>query len=267
MLRNSDRLQLELGSPPKVITTSIESAFVSAKRGQCGAIYGAPTDLKDLVTSLQRDKLNYHVLPVWFSSAEVEAEQKDVDARRDREWREQQEIDQKRKDDLLRVEVERRQTDAERKEREARLQKENGTLARGLQEKIFDEVKAFTKTDAEDRTYVKQKWPALAAWYRERIRGEWELDSVGSELRDYGIVEWKNRVLEAGFVAITFKIKHRGLGEYQQKCFFVGYVADREFDIARDPIGVNCEDEDAINRYNVAHKFSSKWYADSGRNM
>lgn len=261
VLRNSDRLRLELGSPPKVITTSIESAFVSAKRGQCGAIYGAPKDLKDLVTSLQRDKLNYHVLPVWFSAAEVEAEQKDVDARRDREWREQQAIEQKRKDDRLRVEVERRQTDAERKEREARLQKENGTLARGLQEKIFDEVKAFAKTDAEDRTYVKQKWPGLAAWYRERIRGEWELDSVGSELRDYGIVEWKNRVLEAGFVAITFKMKHRGLGEYQQKCFFVGYVADREFDIVRDPIGVNCEDENAINRYNVAHKFSSKWFA------
>jgi hypothetical protein len=28
------------------------------------------------------------------------------------------------------------------------------------------------------------------------------------------VVEWKNRVLEAGFTAITFKMKHRLLGEH-----------------------------------------------------
>jgi hypothetical protein len=88
-----------------------------------------------------------------------------------------------------------------------------------------------------------------------------ELENVASELRDYGVVEWKNRVLEAGFVAITFKMKHRGLGEHQQECFVVGYVADREFEVERDPIAVRCEDDDAIDRYKIARKYSSKWFA------
>ena len=42
---------------------------------------------------------------------------------------------------------------------------------------------------------------------------------------------------------------YRGLGEHQQKCFVVGYVADREFEVKRDPIAIPCEDDDAIDRY------------------
>ncbi|KRQ10162.1 hypothetical protein AOQ71_19525 [Bradyrhizobium manausense] len=104
-----------------------------------------------------------------------------------------------------------------------------------MQEKITEEVKRFAaSSSADDKTYVRQKWPTLAAWYRERIRGDWELENINSELRDYGVVEWKNRVLEAGLTAITFRMKRGGLGEYQQNCFLVGYVADREFDVARD---------------------------------
>ena len=268
--RSFDRLQVELGPSPKVISTSIDSAFVSAKRGQCGAIYGASKDLKDLIASLQRDKLNYHVLPIWFSPADVDAEQKAVAVRVARELREQQEIEQKRKDDQARAEIEMNQTSAERKQREERLRKENGVLARGLEEAIAAQIKAFTvaetkafaaKNDYEDKTHVRQEWPALATWYREKTRGEWELENVASELRDYGVVEWKNRVLEAGFVAITFKMKHRGLGEHQQKCFVVGYVADREFEVERDPIAVTCEDDGAIDRYKIARKYSSKWFA------
>jgi hypothetical protein len=240
----------------------MERAFVAAKRGQCGAIYGASKDLKDLITSARRDKLDYHVLPIWFSPADIDAEQKQVEARKDRELREQQEMEQKRKDDQLRADTETRQTDTERRQREEKLQNENGALARGLQEKMTEEVREFAgKSESEDKTIVRQQWPALAAWYREKIRGEWELENVGSELRDYGVVEWKNRVLEAGFVAITFKMKNRGLGEHRDKCFVVSFLADQEFDVARDPISAPCDDEDSISRYKIAHKFSSKWFA------
>jgi tetratricopeptide (TPR) repeat protein len=260
--RSFDRLQVELGPSPKVISTSIDSAFVSAKRGQCGAIYGSSRELRDLITSLQRDKLNYHVLPIWFSPADIDAEQNAIAARVTQELRQQQAIEQKRQDDEVRAEIEKKQTDAERIKREEKLRKENGVPARGLEDSIFAEVKAFaTKSEYEDKTHVGQEWPALATWYRGKIREQWELENVASELRDYGVVEWKNRVLEAGFVAITFKIKHRLLGEHQQKCFIVGYVSDREFEVERDPIAVTCENDGAINGYKRARKFSSKWFA------
>ena len=175
--RSFDRLQVQLGPSPRVISTSIDSAFVSAKRGQCGAIYGASKDLKDLIASLQRDKLNYHVLPIWFSPADVDAEQNAVAARVARELREQQEIEQKRKDDQARAEIEMKQTSVERKQREEGLRKENGVLARGLEEKIAAQIKEFAdaeikasadKSDYEDKTQVRQMWPALATWYRQK---------------------------------------------------------------------------------------------------
>ncbi|CCD95609.1 conserved hypothetical protein [Bradyrhizobium sp. ORS 375] len=258
--RTLDRLQVELGSSPKVISTSIESAFVSTKRGQCGAVYGASKDLRDLIAGLQRDKLNYHVVATWFTPADVEAEAKDVADGEARLLREQQQLDQKRKDDQSRADVQRRQSGEEKRERQERLQKENGALARGLQEVIADHVKRFAANPArDDGTHARQWWPALAGWYLQQISSDWELEDVATDLRDYGSVKWKSRILEAGFVAITFKMKNRALGEHEQKCFMVGYVADREFEVARDPIAVPCEDETAVSRYKVAREFSSKW--------
>jgi hypothetical protein len=74
--------------------------------------------LRDLIASLQRDKPNYHVLPIWFFPADVDAEQKAVAAGEARDLREHQEMEQKRKDDQLRADIEKRQTGAERRQRE-----------------------------------------------------------------------------------------------------------------------------------------------------
>lgn len=258
----SDQLSVELGARPKVISTSIDSAFVSAKRGQCGAIYGTAKDLRDLIIGLQRDKLTYRVMPVWFSPADVDSAQKEVAAVEARQLREQQAVEQKRKDDQIRVEIQRRQTDAERKERQAAMQKESGALVRAFQESLTDQIKRFaTSGSPSAQAHVQQRWPELANWYRNRVVEEWELEDVSSDLRDYGKVKWKDRVLEAGFVAVTFKIKNRALGDRQQRCFVVGYVVDREFEVARDPLVVSCDDEVAVGRYKTAHEFSSKWLA------
>jgi hypothetical protein len=172
-------------------------------------------------------------------------------------------LEQKRNDDQYRRDQESKQTEAEKRQRQEVLRRDNGVLARGLQEMITEEVKKFAAApnESEDKTYVRQRWPMLANWYRDKIRGAWEFENVASDLRDYGSVKWKNRVLEAGFVEVTFRLKHRELGEHQQKCFLVGYVADREFAVPRDPISVPCEDATAASRYKVAHEFSSKWIA------
>jgi hypothetical protein len=255
----SDQLSIELGAQPKVISTSVDSAFVSAKRGQCGAIYGMANDLRNLIAGLQRDKLSYHVLPLWFSLADVENKEKEVADGEARRLREQQAVEQKRKDDQHVVEVRRRQTDAERKERQVSMRRESGGSARALQESITDQIKKFAA--ARNLANIQQPWPQLAGWYRNRVAEDWELEEVSSDLRDYGRVRWKDRVLEAGFVAITFKMKNRALGEHQQKCFVVGYIADREFEVTRDPLSVSCDDELALDRYKAAHEFSSKWLA------
>jgi hypothetical protein len=257
---DADRLELEFGAPTSTISTSVDSAFVAAKRGQCGAIYGAAKDLRELITSLQRDKLNYHVVPIWFSTADVDAEQTKIADRLASEIRAHEALEQKKRDDQVRRAVERKQTDAERTEREAQLRQQNGSLARGMADSVLSRIKSFS-SGAGDGMRVAQEWPGLAKWFGDQRRQEWELESVSGDLLDYGVVEWKSRVLEAGFVAVRFKMKQRTLGEYQEKCFSVGYTADHEFDVERDPIAVPCEDESTLSRYKVAHSFTSKWFA------
>jgi tetratricopeptide (TPR) repeat protein len=258
--RSFDRLQVELKSAPSVRPTSVDAAFVSTKRGQCGAIYGSSKDLKQLIISLQRDKLSYHVLPMWFSEEDVKSEQTALETRLAKDAQEKQKLDQKKKDDQLLKDLRDKLTDEERKKRQDKLRKDNGALARGLERGILDEINSFLKQE-DDRTHVKQEWPEFADWYQARIRDQWELENVTSDLNDYGVVEWKNRVLEAGFASITFKMKHRLLGEHQQTCFIFGHIVDREFEVERDPVMVSCDRSDKIERYKLARSFSSKWFA------
>ncbi|WP_246668459.1 hypothetical protein [Bradyrhizobium elkanii] len=260
LAHNDDRLQLEFGGPASTISTSIDSAFVAAKRGQCGAIYGAAKDLRELITSLQRDKLSYHVVPIWFSTKDVDVEQVKIADRLASELRAQEALEQKKRDDQVRREAQRKQTDAERTERQAQLRQQNGSLARGMSDSILSRMRTFS-SGAGDGMRVAQQWPSLAKWFSDQRRQEWELESVSGDLLDYGVVEWKNRVLEAGFVTVRFKMKQRALGEHQEKCFSVGYTADHEFDVERDPIAVPCEDERSVTNYKVAHSFTSKWFA------
>ncbi|RXG93243.1 helix-turn-helix domain-containing protein [Bradyrhizobium vignae] len=82
----------------------------------------------------------------------------------------------------------------------------------------------------------------------ERTINRWKIDHP-----DFCQVLKDGKLLEAGFVEITFKLKHRELGEHQQECFVVGYVAAHELAVPRDPIAMPCEDASAISRYKIAH--------------
>ena len=81
---------------------------------------------------------------------------------------------------------------------------------------------------------VRQKYPQFVNWFEGALRDGWELLSIDSALSDYGIVEWKGRVLEAGFAEARLRMQNRDRGEYQDNCYVFGYVLDKEFDRARD---------------------------------
>jgi hypothetical protein len=56
-------------------------------------------------------------------------------------------------------------------------------------------------------------------------------------------------------------MKNRMRGEYQEACYRLGFVHDREFEVAPEPIGVTCNDNSAVARYKEARHFSSRWIA------
>jgi hypothetical protein len=105
---------------------------------------------------------------------------------------------------------------------------------------------------------VRQKYPQFVTWYDTDLRNGWELMSSDSALADYGVVEWKGRVLETGFVEIRTHLRNRDFGEYQTNCHVFAYVLDKEFDVAREPVVASCQD-DAIAKYKLGRRFSSRW--------
>jgi hypothetical protein len=256
-----DRLEVEFQAPPRLVTTSVESAFISAKRGQCGAIYASAEDLRKLLQSIQRDKLNYHVLPIWFSQADVDDESKVLAAKEVTQAQRDRTRQQKIADDKKLEELRNKSSEKQRQDRQRDLRQQYGSLARGLEATMFDEIRTFVDAPDKQHLGIQQKWPEFANWYQSRLREQWGLDSINKDLDDYGMVDWKNRVLEASIVAVTFKMKNRELGEYRDSCWLFGYIFDKEFDVARDPIGVRCDNGDAVKRYKLGRHFSSRWIA------
>ncbi|MFJ7436972.1 hypothetical protein ACIQW5_04860 [Methylorubrum thiocyanatum] len=64
-------LKAELRGATTVVTASADGAFLSIKRGQCGAVYGSAKDLVLLVKGLARDGVAFRYLPIWIAPEAV----------------------------------------------------------------------------------------------------------------------------------------------------------------------------------------------------
>ena len=59
------------------------------------------------------------------------------------------------------------------------------------------------------------------------------------------------------------KLRNRVLGEYQTFCITTGFVLDTEFQMDRDPLGVECDSADeAMRTYKLGARFASRWVVD-----
>ena len=226
-----------------VQSTSTTLAFISMQRGECRAVYGSAQNLKTLMEAMKLVKMKFHVLPIWFSSDDLTVAAEAV-AKIEQacvQWRHG--LVQKRKDDAA-IEAKRQaQSETVRHARQSDLQQQNGAQARALEKSIISEIKDFVESPKEKHLGVRQKYPVFVNWYQRMLSDGWELIKVDGALNDYGVAEWKSRVLEAGFVDAHLKMQHRQLGEYRDACYTVGYTLDKEFDIAREPLVTSCSDE------------------------
>lgn len=64
-------LKAELRGATTVVTASADGAFLSIKRGQCGAAYGSAKDLVPLIKGLTRDGVTFRYLPIWIAPETV----------------------------------------------------------------------------------------------------------------------------------------------------------------------------------------------------
>jgi hypothetical protein len=258
-----DRLEVEFKESPRVArrSFSIEDAFIAVKRGQCGSVFGDADALKSLLLSLKRDKIEYRVLPVWFSKETWEIEAKELADRAARNAKRIKEIDEAKASALRMDTIKKRESGQERQERENKLRAEYGASARAIENIIGGEIREFVENPLANYVGIQQKYREFADWYRTLLDAQWELVDVRSELDDYGVSIWKDRALETGFVKTIIKMKNRIRGEYKDSCFIFGFVLDGEFEVARDAVGLSCDYGNVIARYKKSKEFSSRWIA------
>lgn len=241
---------------PEIRRTNVEAGFISAKRGDCGAIYARRSDLADAIPSFRRDKVPVSVLPVWFEPQ--------VAADRDDSIRRENEIVARKEEDRRKeLQLKRQQSlgDAKRKEaRETELRAQHGAQARGLAEEITRAIKLLV--DGE-KALVDWEFPELANWYRSRIADGWEFVALDYEVTDYGTADWQGRTLEAVLTDVTIRMKNRLLGERRNVCFSLGLISDAEFKMYREPFLAECENaSQPTGAWKKDQNFRSLWIAE-----
>lgn len=93
-------LRGELRGPVTTVVSSADGAFLSAKRGQCGAIYASAREMSLLSKAFTRDGVTFRYLPIWIAPeaaekvrqelADRDAQGQRAQAERDRERAEEQ---------------------------------------------------------------------------------------------------------------------------------------------------------------------------------
>jgi hypothetical protein len=253
-----DRLEYEFKSLPRVIPTSVERAFRALQADECRAIYGSAAELKGVLEGAKIAKVKYHVLPIWFSTADFDDERAAIANKYQSCLRQVTELKRVQGDSAAIRKNQAEQNDESRKALQDQLRKENGVAARSFESAVYSEIKEYLESPKDKHVGVRQKYPQFVRWYEADLLNGWELMSSDSALADYGVVEWKGRVLATGFVEIRTHLRNRSLGEYQHNCHVFGYILDNEFDVAREPIVASCQD-DAIAKYKMGRKFASRW--------
>ncbi len=95
-------LRGELRGPVTAVTSSADGAFLSAKRGQCGAIYASAREMAALSKAFARDGVAIRYLPVWIAPEAVEKARQELADRDQQGRRAQAERDRERGEEQAR---------------------------------------------------------------------------------------------------------------------------------------------------------------------
>ena len=252
------RQQLALGE------RSADDVFKDVQRSKCAAIYASASDLQPLLRALSRERITYQLFPDPVLRSQLTAQkQRLADAKASDERSAL--ARQRSAEEAQALQAQRDQDEARTKPaREAALRAKYGKTADAYAAQIASEIKAYVSASGvvapgQAGSSVSRLFPDLAHWYDSTLKDHWELQSINSELADFGTAEWKSRSIEAAVSTVRIRMKSRLLGDYQDRCYVVGELFDHEFSVLRDPVDLPCADNDALASWKQGHSFASLW--------
>jgi hypothetical protein len=261
--QNIDRLSAELTIKSLPVKDTVDAAFESLHRQECAAVYASAADLKLLADALDREHEQYSFAPVWAKEEDITTLSDVVKAR---ENNERAEIERHRQDVISaqNLKSELAAADAQKKHnRQEQLRAQYGKIASADAAAITDQVRhAFNAGQDWQASPAFAQFPTAVAAYQNLIESRWELQTMNSEVSDYGTADWKGRKLNASFAKVSIRMRNRILGEYKDVCFLFGRMNDTEFNMVRDGIGTTCDNDKAVQAWKEGHQFNSLWFAE-----
>ena len=80
LLRDEDKLNLEMQTKVVIKDTNIDDAFVNVQKRQCGAVYASAADLKTLTGALTQNDIPYAFSSLWNLPTDVERQDAELAA-------------------------------------------------------------------------------------------------------------------------------------------------------------------------------------------
>lgn len=258
--RNKESISQHLRLPWKTEEATLDSAFLSLSKAQCGYAASDAAGLRTLMLALRRDGKKYEFAPLWLTTEEViVAGTEAVSTEREKNLKE---IEDKRVDEAAH-----RQAQAQKDVVTESLRSQNGVRARGLRDRIHQMIKSAAEKPLSDKrrraTETKEYYPTFTVWLDKQFDDQWEITALKPEIADYGTVKWKGRKLVGIIIRIQIEQKNAIKGARETDCFTFGLVNDDEFSMERDPFDVACaSDGNVIAAWKAARQFQSLWNAE-----
>ncbi len=259
LVGHADVLTAAMGAEPIAAPTTADGAFLSAKRGRCGAVYASAADLKTVADGLQRDGTKYRFSSLWFAPAEIQGASDAIKAERVAAEKQMAERQRQQAEDAKIAAMRAADEAATLSARQAASRQQYGTTATAASARIAGEVNEFTSSPKDQTLAAVHKYPNFAALFRDDLGDRWEKMSENAELADYGVADWKGRSLETVFSRVSIRLKNRILGDYKDRCYVFGQINDVEFNISREPIVLPCDDGADLAAWQTGHGFKSFW--------
>ena len=237
---------------------TVEKTFTNVQKGLCGFIYADEGTLATLLNAFKISGTSYDILPIWYSKKMVESEQ----IRQESKLKTQSVANQKIKEQLdkdkklaeLRAEAD----GVVKKEQQDRLRKLNRNIVKSHVLFVKKEATLWLDEDPENTGEMLKLYPELTSFMKRKLKENWKLEKFSVEIDDYGLSDYRDRIIETFFTDIKFTLVNRELGEYEDFCTRVAILDDKEFDILREPNIEECLPGSMTN-YKSRLDFQSSW--------
>ena len=237
---------------------TVEKTFTNVQKGLCGFIYADEGTLATLLNAFKISGTSYDILPIWYSKKMVESEQ----IRQESKLKTQSVANQKIKEQLdkdkklaeLRAEAD----GIVKKEQQDRLRKLNRNIVKSHVLFVKKEATLWLDEDPENTGEMLKLYPELTSFMKRKLKENWRLEKFSVEIDDYGLSDYRDRIIETFFTDIKFTLVNRELGEYEDFCTRVAILDDKEFDILREPKLEECLPGSMTN-YKSRLDFQSSW--------